>query len=379
MKQDWIQVKHLMGILIVTSLLISSCAQGINKKKRSNVDSTTSLGETYKQYFPIGLAVAPHMLNDSIERAMILKQFKSVTPENVMKPERIHPAPDSFSWKEPDRLVNFATDNGIKIRGHVLVWHSQTPDWFFRDKEGKLLSKEALLNRMKNYINTVVGRYKGKIYAWDVVNEAISDNPDEFYRQSLWYKICGEDYIAKAFEYAHKADPKAVLFYNDYNTFLEPKRTKIFKMLKKLVNEGVPVGGVGMQAHWNVYEPSAKDIKETIDTFASLNLAVQLTELDISIFHAEPKSRDLRPNENVEYTDSLKHLQVLQYKNIFDVCREEKGKITGITFWGLADNYTWLDNFPVHHRKNFPFLFDTAYKPKPAFWAVTKFKKEKTE
>ena len=376
MKQNKLKVPKLMVVFLLIGLMAASCSQVSNKSKHNDTDTTTSLGEVYKQYFPVGVAVAPQMLDDSTQRTMIIKQFKSVTPENIMKPERIHPKLDSFSWKEPDRLVNFAMNNGLKIRGHVLVWHSQTPDWFFRDKNGDLLSKEALLKRMKNHIDSVVGRYKGRIYAWDVVNEAISDDPDGFYRQSLWYKICGEDYIARAFQYAHQADPNAVLFYNDYNTYLEPKRTHIYKMLKKLVDEGVPVTGVGMQAHWNIYEPSEKEIRTTIDTFASLNLAVQLTELDISIFRAEPKSRDLLPGEDVMYTDSLKHLQVLQYKNIFDVCRDEKEKITGITFWGLADNYTWLDNFPVHHRKNFPFLFDTLYKPKPSFWAVTKFKTE---
>ena len=163
------------------------------------------------------------------------------------------------------------------------------------------------------------------------------------------------------------------MFYNDYNTYKEPKRGKIYKLLKKLKDEGVPVGGMGMQAHWNVYEPSEEDFAESVDTFASLGLTVQLTELDLSIFHAESRSRDLVPGEPTEYSDSLKQLQIQQYKNIFKVCREKKDKISAVTFWGLADNYTWLDNFPVHSRKNFPFLFDTTFSPKPAFWAVAKF------
>jgi endo-1,4-beta-xylanase len=250
--------------------------------------SVAGLKDYYKNYFPIGVAVSPRNLADSAEAAFIVKQFNSLTPENAMKMGPIHPEENRYYWKDADAIVNFAQAHALRVRGHNLCWHEQTPAWLFKDAKGNLVTKEVLLQRLKDHITTVVNRYKGKIYAWDVVNEAIDDDSTKFLRNSLWYQICGEDFITKAFEYAHVADPNAVLFYNDYNTERPEKRERVYRLLKKLVDAGVPINGVGLQAHWSICEPGQHDLVETIKKFSSLGLKVQVTELDVSIYPWEP-------------------------------------------------------------------------------------------
>ena len=197
----------------------------------------------------------------------------------------------SFIGKNADSIVNFAQQNGIKVRGHNLCWHEQTPNWIFKGKVGGEVTKAILLQRLKTHITTVVNRYKGKIYAWDVVNEAIDDNPNNDLRNSRWYQICGEDYILKAFEYAHAADPDAQLFYNDYNTERPEKRERIYRLLKRLKDKGVPIHGIGLQAHWSLQEPTEDELVSAIKRYASLGLKIQFTELDISIYPWEKKQK----------------------------------------------------------------------------------------
>lgn len=269
-------------------------------------------------------------------------------------------------------MVAFALANKLKVRGHALCWHEQTPAWLFKDGD-RVVSKDSLLNRLRDHIHTVVKRYKGKIYAWDVVNEAVDDNPANLLRPSEWLKICGEDYIAKAFEYAHEADPEAQLFYNDYNTERPEKRARIFKVLKRLKEQGVPIHGVGLQGHWSLYEPNKKELQETIQQFASLGLKVQITEMDISVYPWEKEHRKLRPGEQQGYTKAMETRQSQMYADVFEVLRQEKATLTGVTFWNVSDRYSWLDTYPVEGRKNYPLLFDEKYKPKQAFWRVTQF------
>jgi endo-1,4-beta-xylanase len=241
----------------------------------------------------------------------------------------------------------------------------------FRDSAGKNVTKEVLLQRLKDHITTVVNRYKGKVYAWDVVNEAVDDNDSNFLRNSLWYRICGEDFIAKAFEYAHAADPDAVLFYNDYNTERPGKRERIYKLLKKLIDAKVPVHAVGLQAHWHSNEPTEKELRESIEKFSSLGLKVQFTELDISIYPDEQGRRAKRPDEGI-FTPEQEQKQMEQYKMVFKTFRDNRKKISGVTFWNLTDKRSWLDN-QMGGRKNFPLLFDKDYQPKKAYWEVVKF------
>jgi endo-1,4-beta-xylanase len=243
----------------------------------------------------------------------------------------------------------------------------------FQGESGNPVTKEVLLERLKAHIYAVVGRYKGRIYAWDVVNEAVSDDPKQFLRNSLWYQICGEDYIAKAFQYAHEADPKAVLFYNDYNTEYPEKRARVYRLLKQLIDAGVPIHAVGLQGHWSIKDPSEEMLKNAITQYAGLGLKVQVTELDVSIYTDGNIPEKAGKTGLIGYTDELEQKQTDQYGRIFKVLRQLKGNLTGVTFWNLSDRYTWLDNFPVRGRKNYPLLFDVDLKPKKAYWNVIKF------
>ncbi|MGF7232005.1 endo-1,4-beta-xylanase [Arachidicoccus sp.] len=338
----------------------------------SKSSSEKGLKDYYKNYFPIGVAVNIHNIAGK-QGALILKEFNSVTPENDMKMGPIHPAPNFYNWGNADSIVDFAVRNHLKIRGHNLCWHQQTPGWLFVDKEGKTVSKDTLLGRLRSHIFTVVNRYKHAVYAWDVVNEAISDDSTELLRNSKWYQICGEDFIDSAFCYAHEADPNAQLFYNDYNVIRPEKRKRVYRLLKGLLAKGIPVTGIGIQAHWSIYEPTKEELVSTIKLFASLGLKIQFTEVDISIFPWEKNQRAKKPNENDEYSMALKAKQASEYKMVFDIFRKYKEYINGVTFWNVSDKDTWLDHYPVEGRKNYPLLFDTSLQRKPVYWDVVKF------
>lgn len=326
------------------------------------------LKEYYARYFPIGAAVTPWNLRGP-DSLLITQQFNSLTAENAMKMGPIHPQENRYNWGPADSIVAFAEKHHMRLRGHTLCWHNQAPAWIFRDSTGALVTKEVLLQRLKDHITAVLTRYKGKIYAWDVVNEVIADDTS-FYRNSLWYQICGEDYIAKAFEFAHAADPDALLFYNDYNTEHPAKRKKIIAMLKKLLAAGVPVHGMGLQGHYNIYEDLTKELPASIEQYAALGLKLQVTELDVSVYPSENGRRQKRPDEPDVFTPDMEAKQVKQYRTIFEIFRRYKDKLSSITFWNVSDRRTWLDNFPVVGRKNYPLLFDRDNKPKKAFWAV---------
>lgn len=290
-----------------------------------------------------------------------------------MKMGPIHPEEGRYNWTDADAIVQFATQNGIRMRGHTLCWHNQTPRWFFTDAAGNPVTKEVLLARMKSHIETVVGRYKGKIYAWDVVNEAIPDGGPDFYRKSKFFEIIGEEYIERAFEYAHAADPNAQLFYNDYNTESPGKRERIYGLVKRLKEKGVPIHGVGLQGHWSLDEPTAAGLEESITKFASLGLKVQITELDVSVYPKEHERRARRDTDKSEFTPEMNEKQAAHYKMLFSVLRKHKNHITGVTFWNVSDKSSWLDNFPVQNRKDYPLLFDVNLQPKKAFHEVVNF------
>lgn len=335
-------------------------------------DREKGLKDFYDPYFPIGVAVSPQALEGD-EAKLILQHFTSMTAENAMKMGPIHPEENRYYWNDADKIVRFAEQHNLRLRGHTLCWHQQTPNWIFVDAKADTVSKDVLLARLKNHITEVVTRYKGKIYAWDVVNEVIADDSTQFLRDSPWLRICGEEFIAKAFEYAHQADPNALLFYNDYNTVRPEKRERIYRLLKKLLNEGVPIHGIGMQGHWSIFEPSEKNLRQAIERFASLGLQVQITELDVSIYRWEKFQRERRPDESDTFTPELEQRQLEQYEMFFRVFRDYRDVITGVTFWNVSDRYSWLDFYPVRGRKNYPLLFDQNLKPKKAYWAVVKF------
>ena len=335
-------------------------------------DPNKGLKDYYKLFFPVGAAIRPQSVTGP-EAELVLKHFGSVTAENAMKMGPIHPKENEFFWTDADAIANFAQANNLKFRGHTLCWHNQTPSWLFEDDQGNEVTKKVLLKRLKDHITAVVTRYKGKIYAWDVVNEVIDDNDEKYFRESPWYKICGEEFVAKAFEYAHEADPNALLFYNDYNTESAGKRERIYKMLKGLLDKKVPIHGVGLQAHWSIFSPTEEALRQSIEKFSSLGLKIQFTELDISVYQSEHSRRERRADEPDTFTPEMEAKQTEQYKMVFKVFREYKDKITGVTFWNVSDKSSWLDNFPVRGRKNYPLLFDQNFQPKKVYWEVVRF------
>lgn len=361
-------------LLLVNFFLIINGAYsqlGNTKQDPTTVDSTKGLKDYYKNYFPIGVAVSSRNLIGKTSE-LIKREFNSLTSENAMKMEAIHPKENVYFWKDADAIVQFAIANKMKVRGHNLCWHQQTPDWMFKDANGEPVEKAVLLSRLKKHIHAVVSRYKGKIYAWDVVNEAIDDNNDKFLRESAWFKICGEDFIFKAFEYAHEADPKAQLFYNDYGIEKPGKRERTYNLLKKLLAAKIPVHGVGIQGHWSIHEDFNQDLRKAIRLFSSLGLKVQITELDISVHHHKEVSAP--PNGAVAaITPEATLKQIEQYKKVFQVMRDYRNVITGLTFWNVSDRSSWLDNFPVKGRKDYPLLFDQHLQRKEAYWQVVEF------
>jgi endo-1,4-beta-xylanase len=347
---------------------------------------TPGLAMKYGDYFPIGAAVDSQSY---MTHAPVLKaHFNSVTAENEMKWASLEPTEGSFSYGTADAIVSFATTNNMKIRGHTLVWHSQNPSWVFSNGSGGMPTKDVLLSRMKNHITKVMQHFAGKVYAWDVVNEAIME--DGSYRdgtladdkKSLWYQIIGESYIAEAFKAAHAADPKAKLFYNDYYDYIPTKQQAIYNMIKGLLARGIQVDGIGMQCHINIqpstdpanqaYYQDVGHLEDAIKLYASLGVAVQVTELDMSLYIPGKTYTSDQYYTTATFTDALKLQQADRYAQFFQLFRDHRDVITGVTFWGIADDNTWLSEFSSG-RKDFPLLFDTNHNPKPAFWAVVDF------
>lgn len=337
----------------------------VNNEKNTSAEHIPSLWEVYQDYFSIGAAVNPDVIKNSDD--LLKKHFNSITPENHMKFHLIHPQEEVYDFDKADQVVNFALRNKMKVRGHNLVWHL-TADWVFKGPDGEPVSREILLERLEKHIKLVVGRYKGMAYCWDVVNEAVEDEDQPaLMRDSEWFRITGEDYLKKAFEWAHETDPDALLFYNDYSAEVPAKRDKIYKLLKSLKEQGTPIHAVGIQGHWHLGEVSFDDLRRAIELYASLGLKVQITELDLSFYgqHDRITRYDKPSQAQLEF-----HAQT--YSKLFALFREYRELITGISFWGVADDYAWVNEFPVR-RNNWPFLFDTNHQPKESFWAVVYF------
>jgi len=316
------------------------------------------LKDAYKDYFLIGVAVNQRNVTNAQQQALIKQEFNSMTCENDMKPEPTEPQEGQFNWENADRIANFARQNGIKLRGHCLMWHSQIGRWMLEDNP----TKEVFYQRMKNHIQAIVTRYKDVIYCWDVVNEAISDDPnaEDPYRQSAMYKLCGDEFIAKAFQYAREADPNALLFYNDYSTVDPHKRERIYNMVKKMKAAGVPIDGIGMQGHYNIYFPTEELLDEAISRFKQIVKHIHVTELDIRV-NEEMGGQLQFSHDGVTVTDSVKQHLADQYARVFKVFRKHKDVIDCVTFWNLSDRDSWLS------AANYPLPFDTEYKPKLAY------------
>ncbi|VGO22113.1 endo-1,4-beta-xylanase [Pontiella sulfatireligans] len=368
------------------------------------------LKDVYAEDFLMGTALGSRGVNHQYvypmrqnkkERDVVAREFNCITAENLMKMEYLQPKEGFFNFDQADEFMAFCEESGLAVVGHALVWHSQTPDWLFKDDAGNPVTREVLIERMRNHIHTVVGRYKGRIKYWDVVNEAIDTkmvvdeslpldeegNPQKkrvaFYRDSPWLQIIGEDYIELAFRFAHEADPEARLLYNDYSMANRAKVEFAAGMVRGLKAKGVPIHGVGMQAHWQLDYPEIEQLQDSIDILAATGLKVSITELDIGVlpraseYHGADVNRreELRAELN-PYSNSIPmevlNEQAEKYRAVFEVFRKNSEHIERVTVWGVSDRYTWKANWPVPGRTAYPLLFDRNFQPKPAYYALQK-------
>jgi endo-1,4-beta-xylanase len=340
-----------------------------------------TLKQAYEKKFLIGAAVNPDVVSgkDSLAQAIVKAQFNTVTPENALKWEPIHPKPGVYNFGPADAFVEFAVKNGMAPIGHTLVWHAQTPRSVFQDGAGKPTVRDTLLARMHEHILTVVGRYKGRIHGWDVVNEAFED--DGALHKSPWLSIIGEDFIQKAFEYAHEADPNVELYYNDYNVWKPGKTAAVIKLVKDLRAKGVRVDAVGEQAHWGFNYPTMTEAETLLKSFKEAGIKLMITEMDISVLPNPwdyqgadiAKRFELTPEMNPypnALPDSVQTKLAGRYADLFGLFCKYADNVTRVTLWGVDDGHSWLNFFPVRGRTNYPLFFDRQYKPKPAFDAV---------
>jgi endo-1,4-beta-xylanase len=317
---------------------------------------------------------------DTASLAIVTRHFNSVTAENILKWEAVHPEPDRYEFAAPDRFVSFGQAHNMLIVGHTLVWHQQTPAWVFAGASGQKADRATVLARMRAHITAVVGRYRGRIHAWDVVNEALEE--DGTLRRTPWLELLGEDYIAKAFEFAREADPNAELYYNDYNLWKPAKRDGAIALVNRLRTTGVRVDGIGEQAHWGLAEPPIAQIDSAVGALAAgTGVRVALTELDIDVLPREPdmwgadlsRKAAIRATTNI-YPDGLPEAQQRQlaqrYAEIFKVVLRHRAQMSRVTFWGVTDAQSWLHDFPIPGRINYPLLWDRQGRPKPALDAV---------
>ena len=356
-------------------MLLGACdvsAQGAGARDQKG------LKDAYKEYFTVGVAVNMRNVSNPDQIALIKQNYNSMTAENDMKPGSLQPREGQFNWGNADKIANFCRENGIKLRGHCLCWHAQFADWMFEGENGEPANKELFYERLRTHIHAVVNRYKDIVYAWDVVNEAIVDGPylDQQgnkrnpYRNSRHYRLCGEEFIAKAFEFAREADPNALLFYNDYNAADPAKRDRIYEMVKQMKEAGVPIDGIGMQGHYNVYGPSIEDVEAAIVKYSSIVNVIHFTELDVRANTEMGGQLQFNRGQERPIEPQINALQEEQYNNLFKVFRKHSNVVKNVTFWNLSDRDSWLG------VNNYPLPFDKNYRPKRVYYVIRDFNPE---
>lgn len=346
-----------------------------------SVGQTPSLKDAFAGSFRVGAAVNERQFSgrDSVGTVLIRRQFNTITPENVLKWESVHPRLGVYDFSAADRYVDFGTRNGMFVIGHTLVWHSQVPRWVFQDAAGNPVGRDTLLARMRDHISTVVGRYRGRIKGWDVVNEAL--NEDGSLRKSPWFTIIGEDYLVKAFQFAHDADPDAQLYYNDYSLDNAPKRNGAVALVNRLKAAGIPINAVGSQSHDKMDWPSVAQVDSTIRALSAAGVHVNITELDVDVLPPATQNRGADISTRGQASpatnpyagglpDSVQHALAERYADLFRIFASHRGVVDRVTFWGVGDGDSWLNDWPVRGRTSYPLLFDRADRPKPAFDAV---------
>lgn len=357
------------------------CALSVSPSVGQN--KIQSLKSAYEDDFLIGTALGTEHILERNEKAnrLIKREFNAITPENIMKSQIIHPGPNHYNFDLSDKYVEYGLKNGMYIVGHTLIWHSQLPAF-----AGKIKNADSLRIFMTEHINTVAGRYAGKINSWDVVNEAL--NEDGTLRKSVFLNNLGEDYIKNAFDLAAKADPHAALYYNDYNIEQPAKRKGAIELIRKLQAGGTKIDGVGIQGHWSIHKLNLQEIETSIIEFSQLGIKVAFTELDLSVLPnpwdlqgADVNQRFAESPAMNPYKDSLpdsvQTVLANRYTDLFKLFLKHRDKISRVTFWGVDDSHSWLNGFPIRNRTNYPLLFDRALEPKKAYQAVINLKTTK--
>ena len=372
------------SLFIFALLMVSaSCSKKLNDNSNEQ-ESQISLSDAYKNNFFIGAAISEDQILEKDNRSLsiVRNQYNTITPENAMKWMFLQPSPNKFEFELADKYVEFGLNNKMHIVGHTLVWHSQLADFM-----NEVTDKTIMSNYVNNHINTIVKRYEGKIDTWDVVNEAL--NEDGTLRESIFLKTLGENYIIDAFKLAEKVDPDAELAYNDYNLCSPKKREGAIRLIKNLQKENAKINAVGIQAHWQLNTPSIDEIEKSIIAFEDLGVKVMFTELDISVlpnpwevvgagveqnfdqFIGDPK---MNPYPEI-LPDYMLQKQAKRYEDIFKLFLKHEDKISRVTFWGVTDKTSWLNDWPIKGRTNYPLLFDRSYQSKEAYQSILDLKK----
>ncbi|ADV48182.1 endo-1,4-beta-xylanase [Cellulophaga sp. E16_2] len=370
--------------LFLMFLTFFSCKTEKKEVENQTKEQTPiSLKNAFADDFYVGAAINSSHINktDTLGLNLVTKEYNTITPENIMKWMYLHPAKDTFFFDEADAYVNLGLENDMHIVGHTLVWHSQIADWMNTIKDST-----EMATIIKHHVKTIVSRYKGKIDSWDVVNEAL--NEDGSFRTSLLYNVMGDSYLEIAFTEAAKADPEASLVYNDYNLWKPEKREGVVRLVKKLQAKGVKIDGIGMQGHYSIPGPTLKDIEDSIEAFAALGVKVMFTELDITALpnpweldgaaveqDYSTYEGDITMNPYADgMNDSINKALSVRYKDLFSLFLKHKEAISRVTFWGVTDRETWLNDWPINGRTNYPLLFDRAYQPKDAYHEIIALK-----
>ncbi|MBN2766009.1 MAG: endo-1,4-beta-xylanase [Paludibacteraceae bacterium] len=359
-------------IVLTTLSAATLCVTLLSCKPKAEI----GLKDAFANKFYVGVAMNTAQItgNDSLALALIKKHFNSIVAENCMKSEVVQPVEGEFDFTLADRMIKLGEENKMHVVGHTLIWHSQAPKWFFTDAEGNEVTREVLAARMKNHIQTVVSRYKGRVHGWDVVNEAIND--DGSWRESPFYKILGKDFVKLAFQYAQEADPDAELYYNDYSMSLEGRRNGVIAMVKDLQSQGIKVSGIGMQGHLDMDFPDIKEFENSIEAFAALGVKVMITELDMTVLPSPWSQTGANIADKAEYQEKMNpYVNGVtpevnaewenRFLSFFELFAKHSDKISRVTLWGLRDADSWKNNWPIRGRTDYPLLFDRNYEAKP--------------
>lgn len=362
--------------------LLRTCAlalgsAGLHPLRAAWAAAPTGLAAAFREHFRIGVAVSNQTIDQSIapHLDLIAREFNSVTAENAMKWGVIRPDGVNWQWQRADRLVEFAARHDMHVLGHTLVWHSQIPRSVFTGRDGQSLDRGALLAKMEEHLSTLVGRYRGRVHAWDVVNEAIDEGNG--WRRSPWLQIIGDDFMEQAFRMARKADPAATLIYNDYNEHNPQKRAFQVKVLRDYLDRGVPIDAVGFQGHVGLTYPSLEEWERSLVAYADMGLKVHVSELEVDVLPS-PNQMSAEISNRFEYSpdkdpwrqglsEQAQEQLAERYVQLFRILLRHRASVERVTFWGLHDGISWKNDFPIQGRVNHPLLFDRDLKPKPAY------------